>query len=264
MDVNPFDEKDVNPEPADKNAPIALPFDEPNQQPQGVTPAKGDRVLWYTIGGITVSACIVMILIAFSLYNSLRSQVREVFEPPSTPHPIFTPRPAVTPNLTATQRAWVPPGEMPTFGSDKETKKAAEERSIYPLEAYADEQPFIPDIIQPGDLFIYSISIASNETALWEYGWCTTTTEILEQNFDQMKVEFVLNGKVVPNTLVAVTESQVQEGRYCRWLTTLITDWPRGDHQLEIRATFLLPTDDGWNVYPAGTHTFKYFVHVDN
>ncbi len=261
MDPNPFDEKESKAESTDRNAPIALPSDEPGQQGQGVTVAKSDRVLWYTIGGIAISACVVMILLVFTFYKSAQTQVNEVFAP-VTPFPTYTPRPAITPNLTATQRAWIPPRESPTFGTSEQAKQAAEEHKIYPLMAFAAEQPAMPDINQPGDIYIYQVDLSSDTKALWDYGWCARTQQLLEQNFAQMKVEFVMNRKAVTETLVAVTENQPQDDRYCRWLTTLIEYWPPGQHQLEVRVTFLIPTDDGWNVYPAGTHTFKYFVNV--
>lgn len=259
MDANPFDEKDPKTESADKNAPIALPFDEGDQQGQGVTVAKSDRVLWYTIGGITLSACIVMILITFSLYNSVRSQVSEVFAPPSTP------RPAITPNLTATQGAWVKPSQSPTFGSAEEALQTNEADSVDYLYQRAIDIPFQPDINQPGDVYVYEVLLNESESLLWSYGWCTTTKQILNENFAQMKIEFFVNGVPVSKEYIGVYDfarSEDSGGGACRSHITLITDWPPGDHQLEIRVTFLIPTDDGWNVYPAGTHIFKYFVNV--
>jgi len=77
-------------------------------------------------------------------------------------------------------------------------------------------------------------------------------------------VEFLMNGVGVSADHIAINESQRSDGGYCRSLTALVTSWPRGEHQLEIRVTFTQPTDDGWNLYPAGTHTFKYFVNVGN
>lgn len=258
MDLNPFEEKPSN-ESADKNAPIALPFEESNQQGQGVTVAKGDRVLWYTIGGIAISACIVMILLAFTFYNSMRSQVDGIFAPQSTP------RPAVTPNLTATQRAWVRPSQSPTLGSAREALAANEAESMDNLRRRALEIPSQPEINQPGDVYVYEIPLNRSEPLLWSYGWCATTEQILDENFAQMKIEFIVNGVPASKEHIGVHDYQRSEdsgGGACRSNITLITDWPPGQHQLEVRVTFLLPTDDGWNVYPAGMHMFKYFINV--
>jgi hypothetical protein len=262
MDPLPFEEKPSN-ESLDKNLPIILPTENNVPQGQDFKTTKTDRMLWYTIGGIVISACIVMILLAFSVYHSMQSQVQEIFTV-GTPVTTYTPRPAITPNLTATQRAWIKPSQSPALASVEDVKTALNDDNTKYIEQYAVSFPDFPDINQPGDIYGYEIHINPSMTALWSYGWCTTTSEILDQNFAQMKVEFVMNGAPVSKDQLAGYDYQRFDGGQCRSLAALITAWPPGEHQLEVRVTFLQPTDDGWDIYPAGAHIFKYFVYVEN
>lgn len=266
MDSNPYDEKPSN-EPVDMNAPIALPFEDGNQASQALTGARDGHVSsWYTIGGITLVACFVLFLIGFSAYQSARSQRREVSTPP-TLYPNFTPRPAATPNLTATQIAWVKPSESPILANAEEADRANEENSVDTLMQRSIIIPDQPEINQPGDVYIFEIRLSQSEPLRWTYGWCATTNKILEENFAQMKLEFVMNGAPISDDYIATNTWQRDSdsgGGSCRSYIALITNWPSGTHQLEVRVTFLLPTNDGWNLYPAGTHIFKYFVFVED
>jgi len=258
MDNNPFDEKDRDANSAGDNTPISIPDSQeyPQVQPEGET--KSDRTLWFTIGGITLTACCVAFLVVYTFFKNNPISL----DPFSQSFP--TPRPTAVRNLTATQSAWVKPAQSPTLGSAEEVERAIEDKDIFYLEGYAFDRPYsFPEINQPGDIYIYEINVTRALNVLWDYGWCTTTTKILDENFAQMKIEFLVNGTPVSKDHLAITEYQREDDGYCRSYTALVTDWPPGQHQLETRITFLQPTDDGWNLYPAGMHMFKYFIYVE-
>jgi hypothetical protein len=120
----------------------------------------------------------------------------------------------------------------------------------------------MPNVSQPGDIYTFAVSVGPSQDALWNYGWCTLTQKILDQNFAQMEVEFFLNGAPVSDDYVGVTDYNETEERFCRTYNILVKDWPSGTHLLAVDVTFLAPTDDGWDIYPAGTHTFEYYVAV--
>ena len=120
----------------------------------------------------------------------------------------------------------------------------------------------MPDINQPGDIYIFEIQLTKSEPLVWSYGWCTTTQEILEENFAHIQLEFTLNETMVPLGNFTIVESQREDGSPCREYAALVNEWTEGQHQLESRITFTQDIDDGWNVYPAGTHTFKYIVTI--
>ncbi|MCK7580549.1 MAG: hypothetical protein MZV65_36170 [Chromatiales bacterium] len=78
------------------------------------------------------------------------------------------------------------------------------------------------------------------------------------------RLEFTVNG--TPRILTGsffVNDYERSDGGKCREHAALIVDWPAGTHQFETRITFTQALDDGWDIYPAGTHTYKYIVTVE-
>ena len=259
---DPFEMTSQEPTDIGDNTPIIVASAEtaPEMQSPAQSP-RTDRTLWMTIGGITITACCVVFVLIYNFLGSqtVRYLLDDINYKTPTPYPTVSAR-----DMTATQRAWTPPSAQPTFASVAEAKKAAETDDFaVQLENFSDGYPFQPDINQPGDVYLFNVFIDPEQTAILDYGWCTTTQEILEQNFAQMKVEFIVNGNVMDNDLLAVTEyNRSSDNGRCRVFTALITHWPSGQHHIDVNVTFLQPTDDGWNVYPAGTHTFRYYVNV--
>jgi len=166
------------------------------------------------------------------------------------------------PNLTATQAVWVKPDQSPTLGSAAEAQKAIENGMSY-LEEFAAQTPDTPEINQPGDIYVYDIPFDQPEPVIWSYGWCTTTQAILEENLSHTKIEFLINGESAELDHFFIENTTRDDGSLCRDYTATIKEWPQGQHQLEVRVTFTQPTNDGWNLYPAGMHTFKYIVTVN-
>lgn len=266
MDNDPNDKpfEMTSQEPADigDNSPVIA--DSAEMAPTTESPAQGprtDRALWFTIGGIAITACCVVFVIVLNFLRSV--PIADIFDgydyETPTPFPTVSAR-----DMTATQRAWTPPSAQPTFGSAEEARKAAADETFSHLEFFTRQYPFQPDINQPGDVYFFNVFLGAEQTVILDYGWCTTTQEVLDQNFAQMKVEFIVNGKILDNDLLAVHEyNRSSDNGRCRVFTALITHWPSGTHHLDVNVTFLQPTDDGWNLYPAGTHTFRYFVTVE-
>jgi hypothetical protein len=97
IEMKSQEQKDIS-----DNTPVIVPTD----QDQAVQPPSGhrtDRMLWYTIGGIVISACIVMILLLFATYRLVESQIEQAFRFPHLA--TYTPHPVSPSMLTATQRA---------------------------------------------------------------------------------------------------------------------------------------------------------------
>ena len=131
------------------------------------------------------------------------------------------------------------------------------------LENIASAIPDMPEVNQPGDVYIYEIQLDKPEPLLWSYGWCTTTQTILKENFTHIQIEFNINAEPVSTDHFLIQDENRDDGSPCRNYTATINEWPKGQHQLEVRVTFTQPTDDGWNLYPEGTHIFKYIVTVN-
>jgi hypothetical protein len=230
------------------NTPVTIPGLEPQ-------PKEFDRTLWYTIGGILLFSCVGILIVGYFLSQS--SIVKQVtsFEPALD----YTPAP--TPNMPATETAWTKPVQYPTLGTAEEAQTYSDsENALYLANFSVFRSPHTEDVEQPGDVFFYDVRLDQSIPLIWSYGWCTLTTKLLDENFAQMKIEFTLNGRPVMKEYITSYDHQPSDERYCRTYAALVSKWPSGLHKLDVNVTFLQDTDDGWNVYPAGTHTYTYFV----
>ena len=229
-------------------------------------PDASRRTLILAMAGIIiVGFCLVFTLAFYWFQPNGNSLMAKYFpSPTSTRRPTSTPAPTKTraPNLTATQLAWTKPSQSPTLGSTEDAQKGIDAGMGY-LEGSASVIPDLPDVNQPGDVYIYEIQLDQPEPLLWSYGWCTTTQTILKENFTHMQVAFILNTEPVSTDHFLIQDENRDDGSPCRNYTATINEWPKGQHQLEVRVTFTKPTDDGWNLYPEGTHIFKYIVTVN-
>lgn len=223
------------------------------------------RTLIFAMLGVVVVGTCALFLLAYMWFQPDQTSLFAKYFPSPTPtrRPTSTSAPTGTPapNLTATQQAWVKPAQSPSLGSAEEAKSARNSEVEY-LEDYTLVFPDTPSINQPGDIYVYEISLTESKPLIWSYGWCTTTQQILEENFAHIKLEFTLNGNTVPSDKFAIVEYARDDGSPCRTYNALIKLWPKGQHQVESRITFTQDIDDGWDIYPAGTHIFKYVVTI--
>jgi hypothetical protein len=238
---------------------------DPNLNPIEEADAK-KRTLILAMSGVVVLSICVLFTLAFLWFQPDQNGLLAKYfpSPTATRRPANTPAPTKTliPNLTATQSAWLKPEQSPALGSAEDAQSALESGMNY-LEGFAFVVPDTPEINQPGDVYIYEIQLDQSESVLWSYGWCTTSETILDENFTHMQVEFIVNEVSAAPDHFLIQDEIGDDGSACREYTTTLNSWPSGQHQLEVRVTFTSPTDDGWNLYPAGTHTFKYMVNVN-
>jgi len=227
--------------------------------------AKKRTLILSMIGVIVLGVCALFTLAFFWFQPDQNNLFAKYFpSPTATRRPANTPAPTKTPipNLTATQAAWIKPGQSPTLGTAAEAQQALESGALY-IESFAMAVPETPEINQPGDVYIYEIQLFDPEPLIWVYGWCTTSQAILEENFTHTQIEFIVNEEPVALDRIFIQDTNQDDGSACRNYTTTINEWTEGRHQFEVHVTFTQPTDDGWNVYPAGTHIFKYMVTVN-
>ena len=161
----------------------------------------------------------------------------------------------------ATQQPLEQAKEPPAFASAADAKSGYDAGDEI-LEGYALNSPSLPDINQPGDVYTYNIDLQSSIPLIWLYGWCTTTHTILDDNFKHINIKFVADDVNVSDTYIAVSASQNADGSPCEDHLILVNQWTTGQHHLETRVTFTQDINDGWNLYPAGTHTYEYIVNV--
>lgn len=218
------------------------------------------------MSGVVVVGLCGLLFIVSQLFRPVSSSLIAEYFPSPTPTAIPTETPAPTrtppPNLTATQQAWTKPTQSPSLGSVEEAR-AAVDAGANTLESFAYIYPDTPEINQPGDVYVYDIQLTESTPLVWSYGWCTTTQAILEENFSHIRLEFTINGNPASTGSFAVSEYERSDGGRCREYAALVNDWPSGQHILESRVTFTQNINDGWDVYPTGTHAFRYLVAVE-
>lgn len=222
-------------------------------------------ILVTMLGVVVIGICALFFMASVWLGPNTDSLIDSQFpsptpmrESPATPAPTRT----IVPDLTATQGAWTRPAELPSLGNAQDVRSALN-AGTSTLESFAFVFPSTPEINQPGDVYVYEIQLTESLPLVWSYGWCTTTQSILEDNFSHIQLNFVLNETAIPSSVLAATDYQRDDGSACREIAALVQSWTTGTHQLETRITFTQAIHDGWNLFPAGTHTYKYVVTLN-
>ena len=227
-----------------------------------------NRVMIYIMGAVVIlGACALFFLAFLWLRPGQFPLLTDIFaSPTATRRPTRTPEPNQTPrpDLTATQLAWVKPAESPSLADAEEANAAFNSGAVY-LETFATTKPEIPEVVQPGDMFFYDVQLPGSGEfpVVWSYGWCTSLEQILEDNFKDIQLEFIMNESPVPLDNFVVINTTNNDGSACRAYAALVTNWPRGQHHLETHVTFTQDVHDGWNLFPAGTHILKYIVTAE-
>jgi C-terminal processing protease CtpA/Prc len=137
-------------------------------------------------------------------------------------------------------------------------------------DALASQVPFLEDIAresydatafsQPGTV-VYSVPLGDATSVIWGYAWGAPDAATLEENFENIKLRFTLDGRDVSEDLFNVTEVDAN-GKTYRFIYTSLSDWPAGEHHLTTAVTFLSPINDGGQDYPAGDYILEYTVYV--
>jgi hypothetical protein len=155
-----------------------------------------------------------------------------------------------------------PAGSMPTMEMDSnvvlESLQARE--GVY-LAALATEQYSDADTAQPGTL-TYTVNITDDRPTYFNYGWCTTTEEILQQNFEHIKIALYFNGEPLRSDVVHPITYQLTD-MVCLDFVAMLSNWPNGEYQLSAVATFDEKINDGLADFDAGEYIYEYNVTVN-
>jgi len=144
------------------------------------------------------------------------------------------------------------------IGSLDTTEKAVEAQAPF-LESLAKEQYDAADLSQAGQTYSYTISLAKEQTLIWQTNWCTTTEEILNQNMEHIHLQFTVNGEFVDPGHIGIAQNRSGD-LYCAYFLASVSEWPQGTTVLKTDITFTDPINDGQSDYPKGTHTYQYTV----
>lgn len=161
--------------------------------------------------------------------------------------------------LSEPKGAGIVPSAPPKIASPDEAFSAFSSGAKF-LDEFARESYTDEEYAQPGTL-TFTVPLAREQTLIWAYAWCTTTADILNQNFQNIELTFVLNGKTIPLDQLR-TDDLPAGGQQCRLYYTALSKWMPGEHRLTITATFKTKINDGMSDYPAGDYIMDYTVYV--
>ena len=130
------------------------------------------------------------------------------------------------------------------------------------LQSLAKEQYTEEDFAKPGTL-TFTINITDEKPTYFNYGWCTTTEEILKQNFEHITVKLYFNDKELGEDVVHPVTFTRPDGLLCLDFGVMLSGWPNGKYNLEAVATFKEKINDGLADYEPGDYTFIYNVTVE-
>lgn len=153
-------------------------------------------------------------------------------------------------------------GAMPTMEKDSDVVlESLQAREGIHLAALAKERYSDEESNQPGTL-TYTVEITDNTPTFFNYGWCTTTEEILQQNFEHIKIGLYFNGKPLGSDVVHPISYQLND-MVCLDFIALLSNWPEGEYQLTAVAIFDAKINDGIADFEAGDYIYEYRVTVN-
>jgi hypothetical protein len=108
-------------------------------------------------------------------------------------------------------------------------------------------------------VILYEVSLSRSTPVIWVHEECAPTKENLEEIFDNLQLEFVLNNLPVSPDNFAVSEHKFFDDWPCRAYIALINDWPSGKHRVETHVTYKKTIKKDDQTEPAGT---RIYIHV--
>lgn len=153
-------------------------------------------------------------------------------------------------------------GTMPTMEKDAEVvlEKLKAGEFVY-LESLAKEKYTEEDFAKPGTV-PYTVTITDDKPTYFHYGWCTTTEEILQQNFEHIRVGLFFNGEPLGTDVVHPITFTRPDKWVCLEFGALMSDWAPGEYKLTAVATFDEKINDGGSDFEAGDYISEYNVTV--
>ena len=152
-----------------------------------------------------------------------------------------------------------PAASAPTMDTISQSQTIASSGASQ-LEDKAVEQYQPSDFAKPGKL-TYTVGLSSTDQVLWTYGWCATTTDILNTHLKSIQLKFTLDGQDVPASEFA-TDDSPQNGQQCHTIYVALSNWPVGQHHITTTATFTSKINDGTSDYAPGDYVLDYTVNV--
>jgi hypothetical protein len=208
--------------------------------PEPVQPKKANNITWIIIVVVVLLLCCILAAALGGLYYYLKQNGRlPSFPPGSVPSPAATEVPPVIFGPLVIEPANPTSSNYPTL------------------------QELIPNwsaATTPGSQ-TWSVTVSPNKPVLVFFGWCTTTAEILDQNYQHITYKLIVDGQQVDVKGLYLWNDQ-ETDRICQTYVGLIRQWTWTKHTLVTTMTFNQKVNDGWDDYPAGDYTDVYNITV--
>ena len=116
-------------------------------------------------------------------------------------------------------------------------------------------------MIKLGCDFLLPIIFHANNYNLPGYAGSAASQEILNENLDNISLDFKLADELIPVGDFLELEYE-NGGRFCRVFVGALDNWPAGELHLSTTVTFENPINDGSADYPAGTQVFDDSIYI--
>ena len=179
---------------------------------------------------------------------------------PLNPEATATPEPAESAEPAPSAE---PSGSLPAMETNPDVViEALQGGDFVYLQALAEETYTEEEYAKPGTL-TFNVTITEDRPTYFNYGWCTTTEEILEQNFEHIRIGLFLDDVPLGSDVVHPITFTRQDGFVCLDFGVLMSDWENGEYRLRAVATFDEKINDGAADFEAGDYVYEYNVTVD-
>jgi len=128
-----------------------------------------------------------------------------------------------------------------------------------PLQALASEQ--YDESFKPVTR-TFTVKITDDKPTYFSYGWCTTTQDILTQNFEHIKIGFYFNDKLIDKNVIHPITYTRPDGLACLEFGVMMSEWVNGIYNLKSVATFEQKINDGLSDYEPGDYIYEYTITV--
>jgi hypothetical protein len=251
------------------------------------------RILHERVNFVTLSIILLLLMIVFAIHSetggafgavksAAEDQATKVSiwlatdTPTPTSTPTITPTPTLTftPSPTLTPEPTITPIHSPTpLVTDTPTSTPTPLPKVVASLTTKDQLTSIESIwiaknidisLEPGDFSqSHQASFTESDQYRWVLTWCARTTELLQDNMNEMSVDFRIDAKNLPQNLIYKYQTNPNYWNCANWSTTL-SDWYSGS-EVVLTIDVFLQNDifDGENIYPKGIYKIKLTASVE-
>ncbi len=111
-------------------------------------------------------------------------------------------------------------------------------------------------------LYTYTCTAPVDKPIVISMGWCTTTQEILDQNWSVMQYDLSVDGITFDvdqdTAFISYTNSQ----GYCYAYKAYVEGLTPGEHDITYSFTMSEPLNDGFDDYQAGAYVLQHLITI--